>query len=539
MPQLLQSLTGLKSQPPVVPPSLVRRRRLDDLLTEGTAKPFTLVCAGPGAGKTLSAAAWVAAGSTPGPVAWVSLDSTDNDPQTFWSDLLGALAGAVPSGSPLRDITPASSFGDLQVREVTVRLAELPDPVVLVLDDFQEITSDAVLDSFGHLVDHLPGSVRLVVLSRSDPTLRLHRLRVGGQLTEIRTEDLAFDEQEAAALFDLHGLQLSREQLRVLRTRTQGWPAGLQLAAMSLDPGDIDEGIDRFSGNNRSVADYLIGEVVDRLSPEDRQFLLRTSITERLSADLADRLTGRSDSQLVLEKLVGGNAFVVGIGVRRDWYSCHPLLRELLHHRLRLEHPRLVPELHRTAARWMADNGEPIESMRQSILAGDFDGAGRTLLSVVPRILSVEGPVLAAAVEPLARTATERPTLSSLIASATVHYHRLEITAMLQDAVEAREFLSEASEELRASAEAVISLFEMAAARSRGDQAGVFRAGDAGVGSGAGEPQCDRPSGRTRCDAGTMPAGGEPGHRCASHHRAPELGVRTASAGHVPGTGSG
>jgi len=477
VPERLQSLTLLKSQPPVIPPSLVRRRRLDDLLSAGTSKSFTLLCAGPGAGKTLAVASWTAAGLAPGPVAWVSLDSTDNDPQAFWSDLLGALvgSGAVPTGSPLRDIIPASSFGDLQVREVRIRIAELPRPVVVVLDDFQEITSSAVLEPLGQLVDHLPATLRLVVLSRSDPPLRLHRLRVDGQLSEIRTNDLAFDEHEAATLFDLHGMQLNRRQIGVLWTRTQGWSAGLQLAAMSLDPADIDEGIVRFSGNDRSVADYLVGEVLDRMSPEDRDFMLVTSITERLNGDLADQLTGRRDSQLLLEKLVGANAFVVGLGSLQDWYSYHPLLRELLRHRLRLERPHDVPELHRAAARWMAEHGEPVEAVRHSILAGDFAGAGQTLLAVIPRLLSVDGPVLAAAVEPLARTASERPTLSSLLASATVHFHRLEVPAMLQDALEAKEFLDEADQNVRPSAEAVISLFEVAAARARGDHAEVLR----------------------------------------------------------------
>ena len=159
---------------------------------------------------------------------------------------------------------------------------------MLVLDDFHEITSDSVLEAFGRLVDHQPAPLRLVVLTRADPVLRLHRLRVSGQLTEIRTDDLAFTEPEAAELFDLQGMHLQPDQLDVLRSRTEGWPAGLRLAAMSLDPADIEGGIARFSGSERSVADYLIGEVIDRLSAQDRDFLLKTSITEKLNGDLAD-----------------------------------------------------------------------------------------------------------------------------------------------------------------------------------------------------------------------------------------------------------
>ena len=476
MPEQLLSLMMLKAQPPAVPPGLVRRRRLEERLTAGTRQAFTLVSAGPGAGKTLAVAAWVASGTAPGPVSWLSLDHGDNDPRTFWSDLLGALTGndAVPAESELRDIIPAAGFGADEALEVRARLAELPTPIILVLDDFHEITGDAVLEAFGQLVDHLPPQLRLVVLSRSDPVLRLHRLRVAGELTEIRTSDLAFNESETAELFDLQGMHLRADQVGVLRSRTEGWSAGLRLAAMSLDPADIDRGIERFSGNDRSIADYLVGEVLEGLPAEDRDFLLRTSVAERLNGDLADLLAGRSDGQLVLEKLVGANAFVVAIGGQNEWFSYHPLLVELMRHRLALEEPRAVPELHRRTAAWMLSQGEPIESIRHSILADDLDGAGRTLMSIIPKILSAEGPALAAAIEPLARTANDRPTLGALLASATCHLHRMEVAAMLQDAVEAREFLDDADPAVRPSATVVIPLFEMAAARWRGDSAAVI-----------------------------------------------------------------
>lgn len=471
MPEQLQSLVTLRAQAPAVPPGVVRRPRLETRLTSGVAGPFTLVSAGPGSGKTLAVAAWISSGGAPGPIAWLSLDVTDNDPITFWTDLLQSLigSGGVPSDNTLRDIIPAAGFGAVEAKEVRIRLAELPAPIVLVLDDFHEISSEQVLEAFGQLVDHLPETVRLVLLTRSDPMLRLHRLRVSGQLTEIRTDDLAFTEPETAELFDLQGLHLRQEQLVVLRSRTQGWPAGLRLAAMSLDPADVQEGIARFSGNDRSVADYLIGEVIDRLSVADREFLLRTSITEKINGSLADFLLGRTDSQSTLEKLVGANAFVVGLGGHNKWFSYHPLMRELLRHRVALEQPTAAPELHRRAAEWMAQHGEPIESVRHWILAGDLQGAGRTLLSVVPRILSAEGPSLAAVIEPLAGSAASNPTLTSLLASATVHLHRLELTAMLQDATEAREYLDDAADDMVPSATVMIMLFELAAARSHGD----------------------------------------------------------------------
>ncbi len=281
----------------------------------------------------------------------------------------------------------------------------------------------------------------------------------------------------------------------------------------------------------------------------------------------------------MLEKLAGANAFVMGLGVQRDWYSYHPLLRELLAHRLGLEHPRLVPELHRRAAEWMADNGEPIEAVRQSTLAGDLEEAGRRLLAVIPLILSVQRPVLAAAIEPLALTAAQRPTLSSLLASAAVHYYRLDVGPMLQDAREAREFLDEAPEDVRTPAEAVILLFEMAAARSqwrsgRGAPAveqcaraagsfvpalgsgrpalpgrrgrerrrradlgrqlrrvrttvGGVRAGGPRTGTCAGQPQCDRAPCAAGCAAGPFPPGGPPSGRVTAASSSAGVGTRS------------
>ncbi|MET0865486.1 MAG: LuxR C-terminal-related transcriptional regulator [Nakamurella sp.] len=477
MSERLPSLLMLKAVPPAVPPGLVRRPRLEERLTRGALKSFTLVSAGPGAGKTLALASWVASDAPPAPVSWLSLDSTDNEPRTFWTDLLAAVtaSGAVPIDSALRDIIPAAGFGTDEALEVRARLAELPSPIVLVLDDFHEITDDVVLTSFGQLVDHQPPQLRLVVLSRSDPDLRLHRLRVSGQLTEIRTRDLAFSEQETAELFDLEGIQLRAEQVNLLRARTEGWSAGLRLAALSLDPADVDGGIERFSGNDRSTAEYLVGEVLGRLSPDDREFLLTTSITSKLNGQLADYLTGRADSQVVLEKLVGANAFVVALGDQGEWFSYHPLLRDLLQYRLGLENAAGAAEVHRRAASWMAMHGEPIESIRHWIAADDFAGAGRMLLAVLPKVLGPEGPAFVAVIEPLARSANEHPELSSLLASAACHLYRHEYAAMQRDAVEAKEFLPGEADEVRVPAEAVISLFEMAAARFSADGETVVR----------------------------------------------------------------
>jgi LuxR family maltose regulon positive regulatory protein len=458
-----------------MPPGMVSRQGLVRLLRDAATRPVTVVSAGPGAGKTLTVAAWIAAGTGGGAAAWVSLDESDNDLRSFWSNVINALlaSGAVPPDHSLRDISPAGEFGPSELRDVLARVAELPAPVVLVLDDFHEITSEAVLESFGGLVDRVPASLALMLLSRIVPPLRLHRLRVRGDLTEIGAADLAFTQSEAAELFDRSGLNLHPDQVAVLRERTEGWPAGLRLAAMSLDPDDPDSGITRFSGSERSVAEYLVGEVTQRLSAADREFMLRTSVVERVSGPLADELTDRTDSQAVLERFVRANAFVVVLGGRDQWFSYHPLLRELLRHRLALEQSQYAAALHRRAAGWLFANGEPVEAIRHAILGADLDSAGRILLSVTAKILGPEAPQLAAALEPLAATATAKPSLTALLASAMVNFHRHQFTAMLRDALDARYFLEESVEDLRRPGEVFILLLEMVAAREQGDSAQV------------------------------------------------------------------
>lgn len=449
----------LRALPPAVPPGLVRRAQVDALLNRGSSRPVTLISAGPGSGKTLSVASWLA-GDGRGAVAWLTVDETDNDLTTFWADLLGALSigAALPAESALRELVPAPTFGPSQALQVRAGLAELPMPVTVVLDDFQEITDSEVLTSLNRLIEHQPPHLRLVLISRSDPALRLHRVRVAGGLVEIRFQDLAFSEAEAAELFDRNDVDLTGEQVRVLLDRTQGWPAGLRLAAMSLDGADATDGIAKFTGTATSVAEYFVGEVLDRLTPPEREFLLKTSITERLSPPLATALTGRTDSQSILDALVIRHEFVVGVGGPDPWFRYHPLLRELLQHRLSIELPGKVHDLHLRAARWFITQGEPIAALRHATWAEDWDEVGRILTSIaLPLMLTAAGPSLAAALEPTAVRAATEPTLSTLLASSVCHYQRRDIVSMLRDGQAAVEFLASAADDLRIPAEILIA----------------------------------------------------------------------------------
>jgi LuxR family maltose regulon positive regulatory protein len=440
------------------------------MLDSGVQHTLTLVSAGPGFGKTITVAAWAGRRRADLVVAWVGLDQMDTTPHAFWSGVLAAIrgSGAVPEDSVLNDIAPASVFGVREVDNLLAGLVDLRRPIVLVLDDFHLVRNQDVLDSVGGFLERLPDSLRLVLISRSDPVLPLHRLRVAGKLLEIRSRDLAFSRSEAAELFALEGVQLRDDQLDTLLTRTEGWAAGLRLVAMSLDPADLDGSVKRVTGSDHAIAEYLVGEVMNRLAPAERDFLLRTSVVDRLCADLADAITGRSDGQQVLENLQATNAFVSSLDGGDIWFTYHPLLRDLLRHRLMLEQRDAVPGIYRRVAGWMFGHDEPIESIRYSTKAQDWDRAGRTLMSCIPRILSVQAPALASALEPMARRANVNPGLFELIAASAYHLQRRDYAAMARDTVEAREYLDQAPADLRPSAAVVLNLFELAVARMGG-----------------------------------------------------------------------
>ena len=459
----------LRAWPPTVPAGFVERRRLTDLLTAGSARQVTLISAGAGHGKTLTVASWARGGHAPGTVVWLTVDESDNDLQAFWSDVLGALAvnGAVPAGSPLSEVVPAAGFGERQSVLVQAGLAELQGVVTLVLDDFHRITDSRVLASFGRLLEHQPRQLRLVLSTRLDPALRLHRLRVSGGVTDIRAADLAFTAPEAAELFDINGIHLSADQLKAVSDRTQGWAAGLRLALMTLDRADIDAGISRFTGSLPPVAEYLIEEVIDRLPPTDRQFLLGVSVADRVSVALARELTGRPDSQLILERLASQHALVVGLAGRNEWFTLHPLLREVLSHRLALEQPDTVAALYLRASRWFAGQGEPIPAIRYATAAEAWDEVGRLMALALPQLLTPNAAALASALAPAVARARVQPSTSTLLASACVHFHRHDYASMSREVEDANDLLIGGTPGHLRAAELVTAVLRVVHARVR------------------------------------------------------------------------
>src|SRR6266699_209922 len=376
-------LLATKLHVPGARPGLVARPRLAEALGEGLARGMVLVCAPAGFGKTALLADWVRSGNRR--VAWLSLDAGDNDPVRFWRHVLAALDRARPGiGERVPALLgpPPSSFEGL-VTALINELAAQPgeDEIVLVLDDYHLVDAQQVHASLAFLLEHLPPGLRLVVASRSDPPLPLARLRAGGQLAELRAGELRFTAEEAAVLLrEGTGADLPGAAAAALAARTEGWAAGLQLAALSLrgqaDPAGF---VAAFSGSHRYVLDYLAGEVLDRQPEEVRAFLLQTSVLERLSGELCDAVTGRTDGQAMLEQVERANLFLVPLDEVRGWWRYHHLFADLLRARLKQQQPGRVAALHHNAAAWCEEHGLADDAVRHALAAGDTTWAARLI----------------------------------------------------------------------------------------------------------------------------------------------------------------
>jgi LuxR family transcriptional regulator, maltose regulon positive regulatory protein len=374
-------LVATKLHRPRPRPGLVVRPRLAERLDQGIEGELVLVSTPAGFGKTTLVAHWAA--GTSWPVAWLSLDERDNDPARFWRHVAAALATVRPGvdervAALLGGPQPASfqAVGTALVNQ----LAEAEERVVLVLDDYHLVQAPEVHASVSFLLEHLPRQLRLVLVSRADPPLPLARLRAGGQLAELREADLRFTAAEAAELLGTAaGQDLPEAAVAALAARTEGWAAGLQLAALSLrDHRDPAGFVQTFTGSHRFVLDYLTEEVLGRQPAELVGFLLETSILERLSGPLCAAVTGRDDSQALLERIERANLFLVPLDEERRWWRYHQLFADLLQARLR-QQPERVPELHRAAAAWYEEHGLADDAIAHALAAGDAGWAARLI----------------------------------------------------------------------------------------------------------------------------------------------------------------
>ena len=373
-------LLATKLYVPRPPTGCVPRPRLLGRLDEGLARGLTLVCAPAGFGKTALLADWVTTNHRA--VAWLSLDAGDNDPARFWRHAVAALDRARPSiaeqVAPLLGPPAPPSFEGL-VTALINALAAQPDEVVLILDDYHLIDAQPVHASLTFLLEHGPPALHVVLTSRADPPLALARLRARGQLAELRQAELRFTADEAAALLrEAVGPDLPEAATAALAARTEGWAAGLQLAALSLrGQTDIAGFVATFSGSHRYVLDYLTEEVLERQPEPVRTFLLETSVLDHLSGELCDAVTGRTDGQTMLEMLERANLFLVPLDEVRGWWRYHHLFADLLRARLQQQQPERVPQLHRAAATWHEEHGLADDAVRHALAAGDAAWAAR------------------------------------------------------------------------------------------------------------------------------------------------------------------
>jgi len=433
----------VKTTVPRLPPDFVPRADLCADLDAGAAADIALVCAPAGYGKTLLLAHW-ARTSTAVDTSWVDIDRGDNDPLRLWSAVVAAVTSypSAPSPDPLLDSMARrqAAHSDF-IAEFAAVLQDLGKPIRLVLDDMQELVDPRALESLRTFIRVKPTTVRLVLASRLDPPLSLPRLRLAGRLCELRAAQLSFTPQQTAALLDNSGLRLSPRQVEVLHRRTGGWAAGLRLAALGLEESaDYETFLTQFSGDDRSVADFLVGEILDGL-PADLQDVLRvTSICDPMPVGLAAELTGRDDAGSVLDRLERRTSLVTASGARREIYHVQELLRTHLIADLQRQGRRRMAGLHAATARWWAAQDQPLPALEHAARSHD----GPLLTEMLHRfalrlILAGEhGPVRRA----MAGVGEQAATTDSwlLLASALTHLEMGEHAAAQGDLRDAQQF---------------------------------------------------------------------------------------------------
>lgn len=450
--------------------AVVPRAALYPLLSERTAQSgVVLVSAPAGSGKTVLLRSWISAAGLTSRTAWVSVARGESSPQNFWRSVLEAMKSIVDADA-LR-VTPAPDLdGNEAVTRMLSVLSSLDEPLVLLIDDLHELKSSEALGQLEVLVSRRPPLVTIVLATRHDPPIGLHRLRLSGDVTEIRASDLRFSVEETRGLLESSSIGLSDECVRTLHVRTEGWAAGLRLAALSIARHPHPEQfVAEFSGSEHMVADYLLAEVLERQPEAVRRLLLRTSILDRVNGTLADVLTGESGSEAILQALEDDNAFVVSIDASRSWFRYHHLLADLLQLELRKRAPGEVKNLHSVAAGWFAEHGFPLQAVRHAQAAEEWNLAAR-LLSESWFSLYLDGRSETAyaylAAFPPDVTAGD-PELLSLLAARELNRGSLEASGQYLDMAMARADTVDADRKQHV--QVVLTALRLSLARQRGD----------------------------------------------------------------------
>jgi ATP/maltotriose-dependent transcriptional regulator MalT len=374
-------IAATKLQVPPARLELVAREALVALIAgAGPHTRLTLLSAPAGSGKTTLLTLWNLSAAEDRPFAWLSLDASDNDPVRFWSGVLEALRTVVPGAGAVAEgalLSPGSDLRDVVVPLLVNEAVGWHQPVVLVLDDLHVVTDAAVHASLSHLIERLPYTLQLAIATRTDPDLPLGRLRARGQLVEVRAGHLRFSDAEATAFLNGGlGLDLADGEIAQIQARTEGWAAGLQLAGLSLRGRERRaEFLASFAGDDRHVLDYLSGEILVGVEPGLRAFLARTSILDRMSAELCEAVTREPGAAGRLAELERRNLFTSAMDPQRRWYRYHPLFADVVRAELARTEPGLVAELHRRASAWWAAEGFVADAIAHALTGGESDTA--------------------------------------------------------------------------------------------------------------------------------------------------------------------
>jgi LuxR family maltose regulon positive regulatory protein len=411
----------VKTAVPRPPPSFVPRSRLLAALDEAADGQVVLVSAPAGYGKTLLLAEWAA--RRPELTAWVSLDEDDNNDRRFWAAVLAALdtCAAVPADNALHDLAlPGLPSRDPEfLALVADAIGTAPGPLRLVLDDVHELTAPGPLHGLASLVRDRPPGLRLVLSGRTDPPLPLARMRLAGELCEIRADRLRFSVAEAGTMLAAADVPARPDQVRLLVEETEGWAAGLRLAALSLrEAEDPDTFLAGFVGSGRAVSDYLVGEILSRLTVETRELLGAVSVCDQLSAPLAAALSAREDAGAVLDSLERETSLVLSMGEGRLWYRVHPLLRSHLRADLQRRRPDLISQLHGRAAGWFAAAQQPVPALAHARQGGDAERVAQLLREQATALIAAgEHAVVREALEQLGDVQLGRDPRLALVAA--------------------------------------------------------------------------------------------------------------------------
>jgi LuxR family maltose regulon positive regulatory protein len=461
--------------------ALIDRRALVAALDRAVEKRVTIISAPAGSGKTSLLRAWADRPASNRRIVFLSVRPGQRDAQLFWLALLESVGGAV-SPAPGSD---SQAVAD-RVRSVLTASA---DRVVLVIDDVQELVSEEATEQLTALLQDLPPHVHAVVATRHDLPLRLHQLRLRGELAEIRAGQLRFSSDETRQLLDVAGIRLPSAVVATLHERTEGWAAGLRLAALSMaEHPHPEQFVADFSGSDRTVADYLMAEMLERQPPETQRLLLTTSLLDRVNGELGDLITGGTGSQNTLLELENANAFVTSLGPDRTWFRYHLMMRDMLRLELRRTRSPDIPQLHRRAAGWLADHAQTAEAIRHLQAAGDWTTAARLLTDhALSLTLDGESGTVAALLGGFpARAATEIPELAPVYAIAALNQVRLDQANAHLDA--ARAYAATAPPDRQHRLRMVIASLDLLLARLRGHFDGVIEQASALIGADSRHP---------------------------------------------------